>query len=284
MDSSTSSQRIGVTLGGRYLIESKIGEGGQSTVYKARDTRANQYVAVKIMHEKMSKDVDAQERMNREAAALQNLANMPAALKIVDQCWTPNGCMCLVTELLIGQDLDDYLAQRGERLPVADLIRLFGPVVDTLDRAHQLGVVHRDLKPGNVFVVTNPPGVRLLDFGFAKFTFLSSITLAGNVAGSPRYMAPEAWLGRKDLDARIDVYSFGALIFRCLAGHTPFQTENIMMLWKQVTEGPRPSLRASRPELPPDIDDWAYLALAIDRDQRFQNIRALWRAFVGTVS
>jgi serine/threonine-protein kinase len=275
--------RIGQMLGGRYLVESKIGEGGQSTVYKARDVKSGRDVAVKVMHEKMAQDADAQQRMSREAAALERLAIMPAALKMVDMCWSSDSCMCLVTELLTGMDLDDYLAKRGERLTVPEVVELLGPVVDVLDTAHSLGIVHRDIKPGNVFVTTEPKGVRLLDFGFAKFAFLASITVVGSVAGSPRYIAPEAWLGRKDLDARIDVYSFGALIFRCLAGHTPFQQEHMLHLWKAVTEAPRPSLRASRRDIPPAIDDWVQLALAIDREQRFQNIRALWSSFLGIV-
>lgn len=275
--------RIGQTLGGRYLIDSKIGEGGQSTVYKARDVKSGRDVAIKVMHEKMAQDSDAQQRMSREAAALERLAIMPAALKMVDMCWSPDSCMCLVTELLIGMDLDDYLAKRGDRLAVPELIELMGPIVDVLDAAHALGIVHRDIKPGNVFVTTEPKGVRLLDFGFAKFAFLSSITMVGSVAGSPRYIAPEAWMGRKDLDARIDVYSFGALLFRCLAGRTPFESDHMMHLWKMVTEAPRPSLREFRRDLPPAIDDWVQLVLAIDREQRFQNMSALWSSFLGIV-
>ena len=85
--------------------------------------------------------------------------------------------------------------------------------MDTLEVAHAQGVVHRDLKPGNIFVVTDPPGVRLLDFGYAKFTRLRSFTMDGSVAGSPRYIAPESWMGKKDLDARIDVYGHGIGIF-----------------------------------------------------------------------
>jgi serine/threonine-protein kinase len=275
-----SVSRVGQTIRGRYLIQSKIGEGGQSAVYKARDIRDGHDVALKILHETMAHSPDARERMSREVRALVNLARAPAALLVYDQCWTDDACMCLVTELLTGKDLVDYLAQHGERLPMPELIRLLGPVVETLDRAHAQGVVHRDLKPENIFVVTNPPGVRLLDFGFAKFTRLSSLTLDGSVAGSPRYMAPEVWLGRKDLDARIDVYALGALIFRCLTGRTPFQVEGMLRLLKLVTEAPRPSLHALRPDLPPEIDDWLQMALAIDREERFQNVRALWEAFV----
>jgi serine/threonine-protein kinase len=278
-----SDPRLGQTIGGHYRIEAKVGEGGQSVVYRARDERVGRDVAIKIMHKAMAQDAHSLERMKREWGALLTLVDTPAALLVLDQVWTADGCMGLVTELLTGMDLDDYLAKNGERLPVPEIRRLLGPVIETLDRAHSQGVVHRDIKPGNIFVVTDPPGVRLLDFGFAKFANLQSFTVAGSVAGSPRYIAPEAWMGFKDLDARIDVYSMGALIFRCLAGRTPFDAENMLMLWRAVTEWPRPSLHEIRPDLPREIDGWVQLALAIDRDQRFQNVRALWNAFVGTV-
>lgn len=278
-----SETRIGQTVGGHYQIQSKIGEGGQSIVYKGLDTRTGREVAVKIMHHSIAEDAHARERMNREWEALRSLAAAPAALAVYEQCWTDDDCMCLVTELLNGMDLDDYLSHKGDKLSVPEVILLLEPIVDTLEAAHALGVVHRDLKPGNIFVVREPSGVRLLDFGFAKFTKLHSFTVAGSVAGSPRYIAPEAWMGRRDLDARIDVYAVGALIFRCLAGRTPFEADTMLMLLRAVTEAPRPSLHALRPDLPRDVDEWLQLALAIDRDARFQNVRALWNAFIGIV-
>jgi serine/threonine-protein kinase len=192
--------------------------------------------------------------------------------------------MCLVTELLNGMDLDDYLTQRGDVLPVFEIILLLSPIIDTLEMAHAQGVIHRDLKPGNIFIVKDPSGVRLLDFGFAKFANLASFTVAGSVAGSPRYIAPEAWMGKKDLDLRIDVYAIGTLIFRCLVGSTPFPADTMILLLRSVTQDPRPSLHALRPDLPAAIDPWLQQALAIDRDQRFQNVRSLWESFINLVS
>jgi serine/threonine protein kinase len=123
--------------------------------------------------------------------------------------------------------------------------------------------------------------VRLLDFGLAKDLKADPLTMEGMVAGSPAYMAPEVWRGKPDmLDHRIDVFSFGAIVFRALAGAPPFDPKlPIDRLIFATMRAPRPSLLALRPELPAGIDRWVEQALAINRDERFQTIRALWSAF-----
>jgi eukaryotic-like serine/threonine-protein kinase len=279
----TLNARTGEILGGHYELIAQIGEGGQSVVYRARDTAGGPDVAVKVLRERVAADPVARERMNREALALMNLAHTRAGLRIHGMYWTEDGALSLVTELLNGLDLDDVLKRRGGQLEPAELISVLDPVVETLAQAHSQGIVHRDLKPGNIFVVSEPPGVRLLDFGFAKFTRLRSFTMDGSVAGSPKFIAPEAWLGRRDLDPRVDVYALGALIFRCLAGRSPFEQETLLHLLAAVTKDPRPSLWELRPDLPPALDDWVQLALAIEREKRFQNVEALWAAFTGIV-
>jgi serine/threonine-protein kinase len=212
-------------------------------------------------------------------AALQGTA----AVRVLDQVWTDDGCMCLVTELLHGQPLDDVLEaaeKNGARADVGALVRLLGPVVTTLHAAHEIGIVHRDLKPANIFVLEKDQGVRLLDFGFVKFTRLRGLTRDGMIAGSPSYIAPEAWMGRHDaIDHRIDVYALGAVIFRALGGRPPFAATDLSSLLREVTQGKRPSLHQLRPDLSPDVDDWVQLSLAVHPDERFQGVTALWRAF-----
>jgi serine/threonine-protein kinase len=272
--------RVGQVIGGRYAVLSLLGEGGQSSVYRARDLRAGDEVALKIL--KPDTSPEATERMFREARAMATLHGT-AAVRVLDQQWTDDGAMCLVTELLHGQDLDDALAtieQKGDRAEVSWVVSLFEPVVATLQAAHDMGIVHRDLKPGNLFVLSAGRGVRLLDFGFAKFTRLRGLTASGMVAGSPSYIAPETWQGRHDaIDHRIDVYALGGVLFRCLAGHAPFTSKDLAVLLREVTTAPRPSLHALRPELSTDIDDWVTHALAVDPDHRFQSVTALFRAF-----
>jgi serine/threonine protein kinase len=275
------TNRIGQVIGGRYEVVSRIGEGGQSAVYRARDRRDRDEVALKVL--KPGADAQQTERMFREARAMASLQGT-AAVRVLDQQWTDDGCMCLVTELLEGQSFDevlDELEASGKRAETAWLLGLLGPVVDTLEVAHQHGIVHRDLKPANLFLMSpaRGGGVRLLDFGFAKFTRLRGLTAADMVAGSPSYISPEAWLGRNDvIDHRVDVYALGAVIFRCFAGKPPFESTDLGRLLVAVTRSPRPSLHAVRPDLPPDVDDWVSLSLAIDPNERFSSVRAMWRA------
>ena len=121
--------------------------------------------------------------------------------------------------------------------------------------------------------------VRLLDFGFAKFLRMRSVTLAGHIAGSPSYIAPECWSETTEhLDQRIDVYGLSAVAFRALAGRPPFVGDSVMRIMRQCSSAPRPSLHELRPDLPPAVDDWVSAALAIDREERFMTVRASWRA------
>ncbi|HEX4341055.1 MAG TPA: serine/threonine-protein kinase [Polyangiaceae bacterium] len=272
--------RVGQLIGGRYEPVSLLGEGGQSAVYRARDRRAGDEVALKIL--KPDTSPEATERMFREARAMATLHGT-AAVRVLDQVWTDDGAMCLVTELLDGRPLDEELGaveDPGGRAELPWILSLIEPVVVTLQAAHGLGIVHRDLKPANIFVMAKDRGVRLLDFGFAKFTRLRGLTAEGMVAGSPSYIAPETWQGRHEMiDHRIDVYALGAVLFRCVGGRAPFQSKDLGMLLREVTSAPRPSLLALRPELSPDIDDWVTHALAVDPEQRFQSVTALFRAF-----
>ncbi|HEY6079339.1 MAG TPA: serine/threonine-protein kinase, partial [Polyangiaceae bacterium] len=155
---------------------------------------------------------------------------------------------------------------------------IFAPLVGTLETAHAAGILHRDLKPSNIFVQLDG-SVRLLDFGFAKFLRMRSVTLAGHVAGSPSYIAPECWKETTEaLDPRIDVYGLSAVLFRVLAGRAPFVGERVIEIMRQCIAAERPSLHFLRPDLPPAVDDWVKAALAIEPDERFGNVRAAWTA------
>jgi serine/threonine-protein kinase len=273
------SDRKGEVIGGRYKLGEELGRGGQGTVYRARDLRDGDEVAVKILGVPAHRSDEWRERMMREAHALTVLSGT-AAVRILHQAWTEDGALCLVTELLHGIDFQDFLEQReerGEKLAIAELVSLLSPVVTTLEKAHANGILHRDLKPRNIFIL-DAGGVRLLDFGFAKFTRMRTVTQAGLIAGSPSYIAPEIWRGSTHFDHRIDVYSFGALAFRALAGQPPFVAEGMQAILRAVTTAERPSLHALRPDLPAAIDDWVELALAIDPEHRFERVQAMWNA------
>jgi serine/threonine-protein kinase len=276
--------RAGQRVKRRYELLSLIGKGGQASVYRARDVRDGDEVAVKIMH-RFASDPSAVERMFREANALVTLQGT-CAVRPIDQGWTDDGCLAIVMELLVGDDLEAvcaHIERDGGRVPLPLALSVFLPVVDTVERAHHHGIVHRDLKPGNVFVLSDDVGggVRVLDFGMAKFLRMARLSAVGMVTGSPSYVAPETWRGI-EADSRVDVYSLGALMFRTVGGRPPF-IGTMGELQRTVPSAPRPSLRALRPDLPAAIDDWVEHALAIEREARFQSVRALWNAFVSVV-
>jgi serine/threonine-protein kinase len=213
-----------------------------------------------------------------------------SAVQVLGFSKSDQGNLYLVMEMLDGVDLETHLhrlADNGDRLSFGELVELIGPIVETLDAAHARGIIHRDLKPANIFVLSSRSrgAVRLLDFGLAKDLKATPLTMEGMIAGSPSYIAPEVWRGKPDLiDHRIDVYSLGAVIFRALAGRTPFDGKQpIDRLLIQVTRGERPSLHALRPDLPPVVDPWVQKALAISRDERFQDVRSLWTVLVASL-
>jgi len=271
--------RSGQLVRGRYRLDALLATGGQSSVYRGLDLVDGDGVAIKVLHAHAARDRDWVERMFREARAMASLVRT-AAVRVLDQAWTDDGCPCLVLELLDGRDLDDHLSAleaRGESMGAAELHALLTPIVETLELAHAQGIVHRDLKPPNIFVVDahKGGGVRLLDFGFVKFTRSRAMTELGQVAGSPSYIAPEAWSGNSALlDHRVDVYGYAAIVFRALTGRPPFQSANLFELATLVTSAPRPGLTSYRRDLPSEADDWARQALAISPDERFSSVRA----------
>jgi serine/threonine protein kinase len=273
--------RVGQLVGGRYQLLSLIDTGGQGAVYKALDLRDRDEVAVKVLGDAAAQDPNFRERMFREARALTELVGT-AAVRILDQQYTADGAICIVMELLQGRDLEEHLRSfeaQGFLFPLHELDHVINPIVDTLELAHSRGIVHRDLKPGNIYLADGPEGlgVRLLDFGLAKFLRLPSVTSAGFIAGSPSYIAPESWKGQTP-DHRVDVYGLGAIIFRALAGEPPFSAPTLKEMLSLVTRTERPSLRAIRSDLPEGIDAWVNRALCIDREARFQSVRQLWTA------
>lgn len=279
MSQSAPPDRTGEVIAGRYRLVAQLDRGGQGVVYRAIDQRHGDEVAIKVLTGNNAQDIEWRERMMREAHALTVLSGT-SAVQIFHQAWADDGAFCLVTELLHGKDFEEHLLAleaREERLTPSELTTLLEPVVKTLEAAHTAGILHRDIKPRNIFVLEKG-GVRLLDFGFAKFTRMRRVTQAGVVAGSPSYIAPEIWKGSEHFDQRIDVYSLAAVAFRALAGTTPFSGEGMKEVLVKVTTAPRPSLLALRPDLKPGIDDWVEQALAIEPEHRFESVRGMWAA------
>lgn len=278
----------GHVIAGRYELGSIIGRGGHGLVWKARDRDTGRLVAVKMLTDVAAKDPQQVERLRREQLALAKLAGT-SAVELIDLCRSGSGKLCLVMELLEGVDLEAHLEsleQRGQRISVGALLSVLEPVVTTLERAHEQGIIHRDLKPANVFLVAEKAGggVRLLDFGLARLRSQMPLTAAGTIVGSPSYIAPEAWKGRSEgLDQRVDVYSFGVLVFRALSAQFPFPGNSLQDKFKAATSAVRPDLSPLRPDLPRDVDDWVKQVLAVDPEMRFRTLRGAWNALLAAL-
>ncbi|HVY48864.1 MAG TPA: serine/threonine-protein kinase [Minicystis sp.] len=281
---STMSYKPGDRIDDRYSVTGVLGQGGHGTVYAAVDDMLGSKVAIKLLTGDLAKDPAFKVRMLREARAMGALSGTSAA-QIFAFNKSDGGELYIVMELLAGRDLEAYLddrAQYGARPDLKRVVSLLGPIAETLEAAHAIGIIHRDVKPGNIFVLDTMArgGVRLLDFGLAKDLNATALTAEGMIAGSPGYIAPEVWRGKaKEADRGVDVYSFAAVVFRALAGRPPFDPKQpIDRLLLAVTRGARPSLVALRPELPPAIDGWVQQALAADPAQRFPTVMTMWKA------
>jgi tRNA A-37 threonylcarbamoyl transferase component Bud32/predicted nucleic acid-binding Zn-ribbon protein len=259
---------IGTTIAGRYLIEEAIGEGGMATVYAARHRLVDRPCAVKMMNPSLAKNEVIRERFRREAKAAQKLAH-PNIIEIFDQGETPEGSLYLVMEILQGKTVADLL----EKQPVVPLDRTLSIAIQiarALARAHDLEVIHRDLKPENVFLADSDDGfdrVKLLDFGIARSMQDTRLTGAGEVFGTPQYMAPER-ITSIDAGPSADLYALGVIIYEMLCGVLPFDASDVTTYFiKHLKEKP-PSPRTRDPSIPEPIDKLIMELLAKDVKDR----------------
>jgi tRNA A-37 threonylcarbamoyl transferase component Bud32 len=267
---------LGVSLADTYRIVRRIGIGGMGAVYEASHARipARRF-AVKVMHDELARKPELVTRFRREAEVA-GLAAHPNSVNVFDVDDTPEGIPFIVAELLEGEDLGQRLDREG-RLSLADTVHLVRQLCAALRAAHAVGVVHRDLKPDNVFLVGGPPpGVKLLDFGIARLTdpAAGNRTRTGVVMGTPAYMAPEQARGAH-VDQRCDVYAVGAIVYRCLTGQPVFDDEDpAAVLTAVLTREPaRP--RTVAPDLPEAVELVIERAIAREPADRYQNMDEL---------
>jgi eukaryotic-like serine/threonine-protein kinase len=267
----------GDVISKRYRILERLGAGAQGVVYRARDLETRGELALKFLGDGKALDPELSRRMEREALAMARLRGT-SAVYVHGIATAQDGSLYVAMELLRGLDFEDYLGEAeklGGRIKAARLLEVLRPVASTLQQAHAQGIIHRDLKPSNVFIVdpNKGGGIRLLDFGLAKLLDASTLTTEGMIAGTPSYIAPEAWRGvSKALDHRVDVYALGVIVFRALSGKLPPPSSDLLEICQWATTGERPSLHALRSSLPASIDVWVRKALAIFPEQRFQSI------------
>ena len=267
----------GQKIANRYTLERELGHGGMGWVFLARDEQLGERVALKVISSQMASDpLAAAERFRREVSAARKVTH-PNVIRIHDL--VEDGAQLLLSmEYVDGMTLGTYLGRVGA-LRVDEARHLIGQICDGLAAAHAAGVVHRDLKPGNVLLDAEKR-VKVIDFGLAKASFLQGLTATGLILGTPEYMAPEQVRGL-GCDARTDLYALGAVAYHMLAGRPPFAGETpIAVGFQHVTDPPR-SPRALRPELPDELDKALLRALEKDPNKRFTDVADFKRAFCG---
>ncbi|MGH7296971.1 MAG: serine/threonine-protein kinase, partial [Polyangiaceae bacterium] len=263
----------GDILDGRYHLLRDIGRGAAGVVFEARHLFTGRIVAVKmVLPETQPESVGAlRARLQREGRALGSIRH-PGVVDILDGGVTVDGVPYIVMDMLNGRTLEGLIASRG-RLAVADAVGMALQVCDALEAVHHAGVVHRDVKPGNIVLVREPDGAerfKLVDFGVARLHESShdKLTSAGAVVGTPVYMAPEQLLA-EEVDAKSDVYSVGATLFECLSGQVPFSGNYAQMVAWIVSPKPAPSLASLSLEVPSAVAKVVDTAISKKRQDRF---------------
>ena len=261
---------------GPYEIQSPLGAGGMGEVYKARDTRLDRTVAIKVLREHVASDPDLKQRFEREARTVAAL-NHPHICTLHD-IGQQDGTDFLVMEYLEGETLAQRLTKGT--LPLEQALRYAIEIVDALDKAHRKGITHRDLKPGNIMVTK--AGTKLLDFGLAKLkpagaapgvsalpTQSAGLTAEGSILGTLQYIAPEQLEG-KDADARTDIFAFGATVYEMVTGRKAFEGKSQASLIGAILEREPTAISSLQPMSPPGLDRVVKKCLAKDPDGRWQ--------------
>jgi serine/threonine protein kinase/Tol biopolymer transport system component len=273
---------------GPYEIQSPLGAGGMGEVYRARDTRLDRTVAVKVLASHLSSSPELKQRMEREGRAISSL-NHPHICQLYD-IGSQNGTDYLVMEFLEGETLAERL--RKGAMPLAEVYKIGIAVAEALAVAHRSGIVHRDLKPGNIMLTAG--GAKLMDFGLAKplgvqstgtgsgsaapsFTAaatmsgpspLTPLTAAGSVIGTIQYMSPEQIEG-KEADARSDIFAFGAVLYEMVAGKRPFQGKSQISLASSILESEPEPVSKLKPTTPPAFEHVVTTCLQKNPDNRY---------------
>ena len=278
MEAHDADPLIGQVVADRYRIVSLLGRGGMGVVYKVEHVHIGKIMAMKLLHGELARNKETVKRFRREAEAASRLSH-PNTVSVFD-FGRSDGLMYLVMEYLEGDDLGELIRANGS-LDFERVARLCAQVCASVGEAHALGIVHRDLKPENVMIVASGHDTevaKVLDFGLAKLRDHAggmTVTRAGAIVGTPYYMSPEQIRG-EPVDARGDVYSIGAMIYKAVTGVPPFSAENPMgVLTKHLTDDVVPPTQRTTKPLPPVVDTICIRALAKDPDRRFQSAEEL---------
>ena len=271
-------ERLGRVLGGKWRVESVLGHGGTSTVYLATDVTGGGRGALKVFHRELARHPRVLKLLLAEARLVAAIDH-PGTVKVLDDGVNAD-CAFIVFEVLVGESLDDLRQSRGGRVPLGEMMPIGDAVMDALSAVHRAGVVHRDLKPGNIHILVGG-GVKLLDFGFAKLRGYTA-DAAQDIVGTASFMPPEQALGlTKKVDARSDVWSLGATLFFCLSAQPVHLGKHLdAMLLASAQVKPR-SLADAAPELPSQVVAVVDRALLYPKAERWPDVDAMrtaWQA------
>jgi serine/threonine-protein kinase len=268
---------VGQVISSKYKLLRLLGDGGMGSVYEAEHLRLGTHVAIKVLHSDLARRAGLVERFLQEARVSAQIRS-PHVVHVTDVEATPDGVAYLVMELLQGEPLST-LEKRERTLPVATACEYTSQILQALEAAHSLGVVHRDLKPDNVFLTFDggKPVIKLIDFGIAKLKRAEgatgagqkNLTVAGMLMGTPEYMAPEQAYSATDVDARADIYSVGVMLYEMLSGQTPAQGEDPRVVVLKVERGEVQPLVHVAPNVPPEIAGLVHRAMAPRPEMRF---------------
>jgi tRNA A-37 threonylcarbamoyl transferase component Bud32 len=267
METRSSSAMIGTVLSGRYRLEAKLGSGGMSTVYLARDQTLDRQVAVKVMHREMSEQADQLERFRQEARAVAKLSH-PNVVAVID-AGEDGGHPYIVFEYVEGETLKQRINRDGA-LPPQEAIAYAIEIARGLSVAHARNLIHRDIKPQNVLIDAEGRA-KLTDFGISRQLEQDGMTATGRVLGTTDYVAPEQAMGRK-CDRRTDVYSLGVVLYEMLVGQVPFTAESqVGVAMKHVNEE-LPDVQRRQPEISAAVALVVERSTAKDPAERYQQI------------
>ncbi len=292
LEETPEDRLIGATVRNRYKIKEMIGKGGMGGVYKAEDLKDGTIVAFKVIDEQLAQRPEMLARFAREAQVLARI-NHPNVVDVLDMKHFGNKAF-LTMEYLEGNNLSQEIHPNGKDSPAVPLSwKKAGPILiqicDALAAAHDLNILHRDIKPGNLFLikVDGKDVAKVLDFGLAKIkedndagsddgqSLDARLTKTGFFLGTPTYGSPEQALGEKDYDGRSDIYSLGVVMFELLTGTVPFKNPNYQKLLQMHIKEPPPMPRDINPDIPPGVEEVILRTLAKKPEERFQTSREL---------